>query len=136
MVSHLVFYQLMFLGLLAAPAIFEAECATSETHRWVARDGPSARGARADRAALQLLPTGRPEALEPGNPCVLSVTHPARPVQAALSRTTPCCSPPRQAAAARGGEPEASGGSGGVKCLLNFLSVRRARHTASVARGT
>jgi len=128
MVSHLVFYQLMFLGLLAAPAIFEAECATSETHRWVARDGPSARGARADRAALQLLPTGRPEALEPGNPCVLSVTHPARPVQAALSRTTPCCSPPRQAATAcwgsrhrcaqaagaRGGEPEASGGSGGV----------------------
>src|ERR671927_947469 len=37
--------------LSAAPAIFEAEYATSETPRWVARDGPSARGARADRAA-------------------------------------------------------------------------------------
>src|SRR5215510_8126443 len=43
--------EILFLIHPAAPAIFEAECATSETHRWVARDGPSVRGARADRAA-------------------------------------------------------------------------------------
>jgi hypothetical protein len=41
----------------------------------------------------QLLPTGRPAALEPGSPCVLSVTHPAPPVQTALSRSMPCCGP-------------------------------------------
>src|SRR5687768_1240380 len=44
-----------------------------------------------------LLPTGRPEARAPGNPCVLSLTHPERPVQAALGRTTPCCALLRRA---------------------------------------
>src|SRR4030095_3585013 len=30
--------------LSAVPAKYEAECTTSETHRWVARDGPSVPG--------------------------------------------------------------------------------------------
>jgi len=40
-----------------------------------------------------------------------------------------------QAAAARGGEPEASGGSGGVKCLLNFLSVRQRSYLVRPLQG-
>ena len=41
----------------------------------------------------QLLPTGRPEALAPGNPCVFSVTPPAPPVQTTRSRARPCGGP-------------------------------------------
>src|SRR5262249_10566891 len=85
----------------------------------------------------QLSPTGRPEALAPGNPGGLSLTHPQPPVQPAPCRATPSRAPLQQAAAAcwgrrprreraaaaGAGGPEASGGSGGGKCLLNFLSV-------------
>src|SRR5262249_8577005 len=83
----------------------------------------------------QLSPTGRPEALAPGNPGGLSLTHPQPPVQPAPSRATPSRAPLQQAAAAcwgrrprraraaaaGAGGPEASGCSGGGKCLLNFL---------------
>jgi hypothetical protein len=74
--------------------------------------------------ALDNTLTGHPEALEPGNSCVLSVTHPERHGPAALSHTTPCYTPPRHAAAASGGGPEARGGSSGGTCLVNVLSVR------------
>jgi hypothetical protein len=88
-------------------------------------------------AAPQLFRTGRPEARAPGNSRVLSLTHPAPPVQTARSRASPGCvlrwhaaaacwgrRPRRARAAAAGaGGPEASGGSGGGKCLLNLLSV-------------
>jgi hypothetical protein len=48
----------------------------------------------------QLFRPSRPEGLAPANPCVLSLTRPALPVQTALSRTAPSCAPLRRAAAA------------------------------------
>ena len=48
----------------------------------------------------QLFRTGRPEARAPRNSSVLSLTHPAPPVQTALHRASPCCVLLRQAAPA------------------------------------
>jgi hypothetical protein len=48
----------------------------------------------------QLFRTGRLAALTPGNACVLSLTHPATPVQTTLSRASPCGVQLRHAAAA------------------------------------
>jgi hypothetical protein len=48
----------------------------------------------------QLFRTGRLAALTPGNSCVLSLTHPAPPVQTTLSRASPCCVLLRHAVAA------------------------------------
>jgi hypothetical protein len=69
----------------------------------------------------QLFRTSRPEALALGHTCVLSRTPPALPVQTARRHAIPCCVLLRQATAGADG-PEASGGSGGGKCLLNVLS--------------
>ena len=48
----------------------------------------------------QLVRTSRLAALTPGNACVLSLTHPAPPVQTTLSRARPGCVLLRHATAA------------------------------------
>jgi hypothetical protein len=92
-------------------------------------EGVGGVGIRGRTQSPQLSPTGRPEALAPGNPCVLRLTHPPPPVQ-----TAPGCAPPRRpplrqaaaagwrsrrrgarGAAASGGGPAARGGSDGMK---------------------
>ena len=50
--------------------------------------------------------TGRPEALTPRHPCILSLTHRNLPVQTAPCRAAPCCELLRQAAAGGGGQRE------------------------------
>ena len=74
----------------------------------------------------QLFRTGRPEALAPGNSCVLSLTHPAPPVQTALSRASPCCVLLRHAAQA--GQRRAVAAAGEKAKLLIRTSYLRFAH--------